>query len=106
MTATYRLLEDHYINNALLPAGTVVTDTGAGAQIPPGWKPTPACDPLTTDAVTQFYAEGPKPPGLTRSQFVGVPVEPPRTYWLGTPMGSVTSWQLKGLGAGLPPIMQ
>lgn len=106
MTATYRLLADHYINNALLPAGSVVTDTGAGAQIPVGWTPSPAVDPLDSGAVTQFYNAGPGLCGLCRAQFSTQAVNPPATYWKGTAMAGVTSWQLTGLGSGLAPIFE
>jgi hypothetical protein len=97
--STYRLLEDHYINNALLPAGSVVTDTGAGAQIPVGWTPTPAVDPLDSGAVTQFYNAGPVLSGLVRAQFSTQAVPSPTTYWTRQGNGQ---YALTGLGASLP----
>ena len=32
--ATYRLLADHFIGGAHLPAGLIVSDTGPGAHVP------------------------------------------------------------------------
>jgi hypothetical protein len=103
MTATYRLLEDHYINDVLLEAGTTVTDTGAGAQIPVGWKPTLNCEPLDSGGLAAFYAQPPGLAGLVRAQWTTQAVNPAVTYWVATP-GPVTSWSLTGLGSGLAPV--
>jgi hypothetical protein len=100
MTASYRLLEDHYINNVLLSAGVTVT---AGIDVPSNWSPTLNVDPLTTDAVNAFYANRPGLPGLCRAQFSTQAVPPPATYWTAKP-GPVTEWQLTGLGAALAPV--
>lgn len=99
--ASYRLLEDHYIGQTQLLAGTIVTDTGPGAVLPSGWVPTPNCDPLDSGALTAFYAEGPVLPGLIRAQWTGLSVAPPVTYWAKQQNGQ---YKLTGLGAALAPV--
>lgn len=96
----YRLLQDHYINNVLLPAGSVVTDVGAGAQLPSGWIPSPNVDPLDSDALSLFYAQGPVL-GSAKTQFSTAIVTPAATYWKSIGGGF---WQLMGLGANLAPV--
>lgn len=95
--ARYLLLEDHYINNALLVAGQTVTEE---VEIPAGWIPTPNVDPLNTPAVTAFYSVGPTDLGLVRQQFQPIFVPKPITYWKQI---SPNVWQLTGLGASLAP---
>ena len=89
-----------------LQAGSVVTDTGHGAQLPNGFVPTSYCDPLDADAVTKFYNAGPQIPRLIRAQWTGVPVGPPVTYWKPDPNASPGNpsrqYVLTGLGAALP----
>jgi hypothetical protein len=98
--AKYRLLEDHYINNALLAAGSTVTDTGSGAELPNGWTPTPNVDPLDSGALSLFYALGPVLPGKIVTQFSTTVVNPPATYWKKQSNGQ---YALTGLGASLAP---
>lgn len=102
--ASYRLLQPHWINDAYLEANTTATDTGANANIPVGWKPTLACEPLDSGGLTNFYAQPPGRPPLIQSQFQTNVIQPPTTFWLGTPAGSCTKWQLQGLGKNLAPI--
>jgi hypothetical protein len=99
--AAYRLLEDHYIGGRLLPAGSVVSDVGAGAQLPSGWVPTPNCEPLDASALTAFYAAGPILPGPIRQQFTTQPVPRPATHWAKQPNGQ---YALTGLGSGLAAV--
>ena len=103
--ALYRTLVDVYIGGAHILAGTTLT-------LPDNFVPSAAYDPLDTPAVNAFYAQGPKPPPLARTQFSTQFVAGPVTYWKATPLppgaptgSSLTSWQLMGLGAGLPPIV-
>lgn len=123
MAASYRLLQDHYLSNQLVPAGTTITE-GDGI-CPIGWVPTPNVDPLNTQAVQNFYNAGPQQGGLIRQQFtptVGspfLPIGPPVTYWLNVGgfsggfspgfMGGIPLWQLTGLGANIltyPPVQR
>jgi hypothetical protein len=111
--AIYLLLADHFVPGAggvYLTAGSVVTDTGPGAQLPPAWIPTPYVDPQDTDAVAKFWAAGPVLPGLglLRQRWSNVPVPRPFTYWIPNPNptggnGNIyREYILTGLGAGLP----
>jgi hypothetical protein len=93
--ATYRLLSDFYNNGAYSLAGDIIT-------MPDNFVPSAAMDPLDTPGVNALHAAGPQTAGLIRQQWVGVPVNPPVTYWKKIPGGRM--WQLSGLGANLPPI--
>ena len=104
--STYLMLEDHYINNQYLVAGTTQTTADVGGLLPANWAPTPNVDPLDTPAVAAFYAAGPADSGVIYTK--------PVTYWKRLPadfstadfsgadfyvgMGS-RSWVLTGLGA-------
>lgn len=108
MSASYRLLQDHYLSNQLVPSGTVVTE---GGLIPNGWVPTGNVEPLNSDAVNAFYAAGPQLMGLIQSPY-GQAVGPPITYWKkvggfgsGFAPGFLgqTLYQLTGLGILLSP---
>jgi hypothetical protein len=108
--AQYRMLEDHYVNNQLLAAGTTQTtqdENGAGL-LPANWTPSANVEPMNASAVTQFYNQGPKPLGLVRQQFSTVFVVPPTTFWKATVSANsqTTSYSLTGLGASLAPINQ
>jgi hypothetical protein len=102
--ATYRLLEDHYVANQFLSAGSTQSTADVGGVLPIGWKPTPNVEPLDVAAVNAFYAAGPQQPGLIRSQFSGIYIAPPITFWQSIALGDATLWQLTGLGATLAPI--
>jgi len=100
--ATYRTLVDVYIGGAHILAGTTITTAD-------NFVPSAAYDPLDTPAVNQFYAQGPRATPLARTQWSTQFVAPAVTYWKPTPLppaapggGSLTSWQLVGLGSNLP----
>lgn len=117
MAASYRLLEDHWLSDQLVAAGTTITE-GDGV-CPVGWVPTGNVDPLNTDATNAFYNAGPQLLGLVRQQFVSQMVNPPITYWIivggfgkGFNPGFMVGpplWQLTGLGSNVstyPPIQR
>ncbi len=108
--STYRMLEDHWVNNQYLVAGTVQTTADVGGLLPANWIPTPNVDPLDTPAVNAFYAVGPVRPVT--------PIATPVTYWtlLATQsdfdpadfspadfftFSQSNSWVLTGLGANI-----
>jgi hypothetical protein len=62
MAGVYRLRQDHFINNVLLPAGQIVAE---GVELPLNWKPTYAVDPRNSDAINSFWNQG--PPGRVSS---------------------------------------
>jgi hypothetical protein len=105
--AVYRLLVDHFVKNAFLPAGTIVSDTGPGAQLPPAWVPTPGTDPLDADATQKFWLAGPGSPGPFRTQFTGINIGVPTTWWKPVPgtASPTRMFQLTGLGSTLPPVL-
>lgn len=90
--ASYRLLAPHYINNALLPAGSVVS---TGVELPDAWVPAPNCEPLDADSLAQFYVQGPVLPSMTMT------VARPATAW-----GQIGNgfFALTGLGSALAPV--
>jgi hypothetical protein len=87
--ASYRLLVDHYVGTQYLEAGSIVSDSGPGAVLPPNWIPTTACDPVDAQALTNFRNAG--PPGNDAEPNKGLgpwwtggrwaPVGPPVHYW-------------------------
>jgi hypothetical protein len=95
--AQYRFLQDAYIDR-YYQAGDVASTSDVGGTLPANFIPPAAVDPLDQSAVNAFHAAGPQQLGAVR---VGLP----KTYWVGTPLGAVTKFQLTGLGANLPPIM-
>jgi len=104
----YRLLEPHYINNQVFAVGAVLTE---GVELPEGWIPTLAVDPLNNDAVKAFYAAGPR--GIAYEDLAqwarATPQDGPQlttravTFWI--KQGGF--YKLTGLGAdpvAFPPI--
>lgn len=79
--ATYYMLEDHYINENYLPAGTIQRTLDAGGVLPVGWVPNPNVDPVDANAVNAYRAAGYQPRGLSRTQFTPLPVTPPNYVW-------------------------
>jgi hypothetical protein len=110
MAASYRLLCPHYINGIMLVADDIVTE---GVDVPNGWVPTLACDPLNSDAVNAYYAAGPRSLAYEANPTFGgaiwgtwrngaIPPAPATTHWV--PFGGNLLWKLTGLGANKPAI--
>lgn len=80
--AQYLLLIDHYLATGYTPAGTTVTE---GIEIPIGWIPTLAVDPLNTLAIQNFWNAGPPQfdSEVYRDQYQpGIPLfRRPVVYW-------------------------
>jgi len=96
--ASYRFLKDHAINGTYYQAGDIAIPVA-------GWTPTADVDPLDTDAVDAFYANGPLLGGLINSQWTGRVITAPTTYWYQV---SANRWALTGLGADqdtYPPLV-
>lgn len=116
MAAQYKLLTDHYFpNKGIVLAGTYVTE-GDG-NIPIGWTPTLAVEPLNSDAITAFWNTGPRgmndaecgrdywPLGWLNRFENGdptIPIRAPSVYWAPV-AGRPGVWQLTGNGASLGP---
>lgn len=106
MAASYRLLTDHYLPGGFVQAGTTVTE-GDG-NIPVGWIPSLAVDPLNTLAIQNFWNQGPQgmdDAEITRDfyplfwqRWTNQPVTAPAVYWKQTARGV---FQLTGAGASL-----
>jgi hypothetical protein len=79
--ATYYLLEDLYINEHYLPAGTVQSTQDLGGVLPLNWVPNPNVDPVDTGAIAAYTAVGYQPRGLMRQQYSSIPVLPPNYVW-------------------------
>jgi hypothetical protein len=98
--AIYKLTSSIVVNIAdgtVLTPGSIVTDTGPGAQLPPGYIPNGCCDPQDVDGVNKCWAAGPIAP--TIDPFT----PPPITYWRFVSGSNPTRlWGLTGLGAALP----
>jgi hypothetical protein len=105
--AQYRLLGPHYVNGATLTTNSIVTE---GVELPIGWQPTLAVDPLNGGAIIAFYSQGPRniayedlnPYASSPYAFYTVfGILAPATHWIKL---SSNLFQLTGLGAGLPPV--
>jgi len=104
IAATYRLLVDHYILNTYLLANTTVTE---GIEVPLGWVPTIAAEPLNTTAIQNYWNAGPS--GVSSAQYGIDYFSAP--FFLGPPTrvgvfwqqiaGSAGRFQLTGAGASL-----
>jgi hypothetical protein len=105
--ATYRALQDIDLGKNWGPvlAGTILTDQPPVPNIPVGWVPPAAVDPLDTGAVTAFWNAGVQLLGLVRQQWNGINVVPPVTFWKVDPAAGpgnpYRQFVLAGLGAGL-----
>ena len=101
--ARYRALQDIDIG-ARWPyaqAGSILQD-GEGGNIPSGWVPPAAVDPLDSGAVFVFWNAGVQLLGAVISRWTLQTVAPPVTYWTPYPAGGGTRpYILTGLGAGL-----
>jgi hypothetical protein len=111
---TYRLRAPHYLRNGL--GNTVYQNQGyvvnEGVDVPIGWIPTLAVDPLNSPAVTSYYNAGPRGNSfedlnLRTGGFPGLPPgAPPSAYFMPVTYWKASignTWVLTGLGAGLPP---
>lgn len=99
--AQYVLLVPHYINDGYYPAYTTVTE---GVELPFGWPPTLAVEPLNAPAIQNYWNQGPKP--MTDAQpykefFPFFQTYKRSVYWL--PTGIPGQFQLTGNGAALGP---
>jgi hypothetical protein len=79
--ATYYLLQDLYINEHYLPAGTIQTTLDLGGVLPVNWVPNPNVDPVDANAIAAYRAVGYQPRGLSRQQFTVTPVLPSNYVW-------------------------
>jgi hypothetical protein len=103
--AIYKLTSSIVVNAAggtVLTAGSTVTDTGPGAQLPPNYIPNGCCDAQDADGVLKMWNAGPIAP--TIDLFRG----PPTTWW--KPVAGTGNpnrlYKLTGaLAAGLPPVL-
>jgi hypothetical protein len=78
--AKYRLMSAVVVNIAgqsRLDAGSVVTE---GKELPAGYIPGPALEPLDLDATNKFFAAGP-----WSEPVIDLFVAPPLTYFAGVP---------------------
>ena len=105
MGASYRLLSDHWVvdmsgANVYHNAGDIVME---GRDIPFGWPPTLASEPLNTQAIQQYWNIGPR--GMLDAEpqrdFYVKPFNlvPPSIKWVR--VGGTTLFQLTGAGASL-----
>jgi hypothetical protein len=110
IAAMYRLLAPHYLTTGMFPPNWIVTE---GLEIPIGWIPTLDVDPLNARAVNAFYNAGPRNTawedlnrytGMYNPGYPGIdiPVNTPTTFW--KQVSGTSTFQLQGLGIGLPPI--
>ena len=63
-----------------------------------GWKPTIACDPQNSAAITACWTMG--PPTFAETNYLSNPEVKPTIYWVGIP-GHRNVYQLTGAGASL-----
>ena len=99
--AQYRFLTDHYIGNAIFPAGTTASTADVpGGTLPVNWVPSGAVDPLDDFAIQAFWSVGPQNLPLIRSQWTFV--APPSVYWQPFNL-ALFQYQLTGAGAALGP---
>ena len=108
--AQYRALQPHWINQHYFNVGEILTEPsidGPG-NIPAGWMPTLAVDPLNAAAVTAFYNAGPRAGSYedlaqwANSQWTNVSpstIVRPVTFW----KQKGEQWFLTGLGSAMPP---
>ena len=99
--ATYRALQDIWLggNWPYVQAGAMLTD-GPGGNIPKNWVPPAAVDPISADAIQNFFNVGVQRLGLVRQQWQGVAVAAPAIYWKLIDRNTDT-YQLTGAGAAL-----
>jgi hypothetical protein len=97
--ATYRALQDISLDASwpYITAGQMLTDglDGNPPNIPLNWVPPAAVDPISPDAIQNFWNAGVQQLGLVR-------VSRPLIYWAPFPSaGGTRPYQLTGAGAAL-----
>lgn len=103
--ASYRFLQDHYVNGVTYLAGTTASTADVFGSLPARWQPSGQVDPLDNTAVQAFWNAGVQLLGLVRQQWTGIPIVPPTTYW--TPAVTPNPYReylLTGLGAQMPMV--
>jgi len=110
--AQYRLIQPHYLaNNRRYEVGETIreTDNTGPGDVPSGWVPSLAVDPLNSQAATAFYNAGPRQISYddlqrwSNSQWANIAPTTtvrPVTFWV----KNGNQFSLTGLGAGFPPI--
>lgn len=104
MPAQYRLLAKHYFEaTGYFPAGTIVTE---GNQIPVGWVPSIASEPLNDQAIAAYWSAGPRgklDAENNRAVFDSIGAYfiqlAPQIYWQN--IQGTSMFQLTGAGASL-----
>jgi hypothetical protein len=103
--ATYRALQD-ISAPTYIQAGQIFSDGAPDYSIPVGWVP-PACvDPISPDAIQNFWNAGVQLLGLVRQQWTNTgAIAPPQICWAPFPSaGGTRPYQLTGAGAALGPV--
>lgn len=104
LLAQYILRVDHYIKDVYIPVDTLVTE---GKELPIGWIPTPAAEPINTPAIQAYWNAGPF--GVSSAQysldffnspFWQFPKVKMKVYWVEVG-GQPGYFQLTGAGASL-----
>jgi hypothetical protein len=106
VAASYLLLVPHYLASGYAPAGTVVTE---GREIPIGWVPTAAVDPLNAEAIQAYFNAGPQSVSSaeysrdyywSQRPWDELETRQPQVQWKAVP-GHPGAYQLTGAGAAL-----
>jgi hypothetical protein len=102
--ATYRALQD-ISAPVYIQAGQIFSDGAPDFSVPVGWVPPAAVDPISPDAIQNFWNVGPQQLGLVRAQWTNTgAIGPPAIYWTPYPAGGGTRPMiLTGAGAALGP---
>jgi hypothetical protein len=101
--AVYRVMSSVVINVAdgmVLTPGMIVSDVGPGALLRPNYIPPGALEAMDADGALKVWLAGPISPTIDPFQ------PPPVTWWKAVPGTASPSrtYQLQGLGLGLPPV--
>jgi hypothetical protein len=79
--AVYYLLEDLWLDENYLSAGSTQTTADGGGVLPVGWIPNPNVDPVNQAAIDAYRAAGYRERGLIRTQYAAEPVSGPNYVW-------------------------
>jgi hypothetical protein len=112
--ARYRAITDLFLpapDCRYAQAGDILSDEGVGVPVPHGWPPpTHAVDPLTSDAISNYWQVGPKGQSdasvwqatfTNSARWSGVPVFAPAVYWVRAKTFTEQGFILTGGGAAL-----